>query len=324
MFDSNALVSIIVPIYGTEYYLPNCIESLCRQTYSNIQIVLVDDQSPDDCPKICDAYAQKDNRIKVVHQQNKGVSGARNTGISVSSGEYVMFVDSDDELYPDAVEKLLNRSLTYNADIVSATARVVDEAGHILFENNDGECTVLHEDMSLLLSLQGDRHTESVWAKLFRKSFIEDICFVEGKNINEDSFFLFQCYIKKPIVVHNNIAVYRYNSRQDSCSRQFYSDKYLAMLYFLERKKEHINEHYPQYFNQMLNMEVRTHLSFLDVCCSAKGNQNKNLQKQSISTIRKLYKYHKPINKHHEQLAWIVIYGLYPLYKILIRFKYYK
>lgn len=79
--DGNILVSIIVPVYGTEAYLPACIDSLCKQTYGNIQIVLVDDGSPDDCPKICDDYAKKDPRIIVIHQKNKGVSGARNAGL---------------------------------------------------------------------------------------------------------------------------------------------------------------------------------------------------------------------------------------------------
>ena len=107
MMDSNTLVSIIIPVYGTEQYLPQCIESVCAQTYSHIQIILVDDQSPDACPEICDRYAGMDSRILVVHQNNTGVSGARNTGIRHALGDYVMFVDSDDELSPKAVEVLL-------------------------------------------------------------------------------------------------------------------------------------------------------------------------------------------------------------------------
>ena len=98
MITNNALVSIIVPVYGTEDYLPDCIESLQKQTYPHVEIILVDDQSPDGCPAICDAYAQKDPRIRVIHQKNTGVSGARNAGLDAATGDFVAFVDSDDEL----------------------------------------------------------------------------------------------------------------------------------------------------------------------------------------------------------------------------------
>jgi glycosyltransferase involved in cell wall biosynthesis len=321
MNNHDILVSIIVPIYGTELYLSACIDSLCNQTYTNIQIVLVDDQSPDGCSEICDAYVQKDSRIQVVHQPNKGVSGARNTGMSVATGDYIMFVDSDDELYPNAVEVLLNDSLQYDADIVSATSKVVDEKGTVVFDYTDETFSVIKGDEPLLLSLQGDRNTEAVWAKLFKANFVKDLCFVEGKNINEDGYFMFQCYVKKPVVVQHNLAVYRYNIRQDSCSRQIFSDKYLAMLYFLERKKEYMALHYPQYIDQVHNMEVRTNLFLLDILCNSTGKRSKELQKQCIKKVRELYVYHVPIHKHHKQLAWIVVNGLYSIYKLLIRLK---
>ena len=96
--NKDPLVSVIVPVYGTEAYLPACIDSIRNQSYQNLQIILVDDQSPDRCPEICDSYAQKDPRIQVIHQKNTGVSGARNTGLQHVTGEYILFVDSDDEL----------------------------------------------------------------------------------------------------------------------------------------------------------------------------------------------------------------------------------
>lgn len=324
MSMNKTFVSIIVPVYGTEAYLSDCINSLCNQSHSCIEIILVDDQSPDRCPEICDSYAQLDSRIKVIHQNNKGVSGARNTGINAATGEYIMFVDSDDELYPYAVETLLRDCIAYNADIVSATSKNIDEKGNIVFQHDDSVSTVFREDESLLLSLRGDRNTDAVWAKLFKMDFIKGIFFEEGKNINEDGFFMFQCYIRKPILLQHNISVYRYNIRKDSCSRQFFSEKYLSMLYFMNCKKKCIISHYPQYIDEMRNMEVRTLLYFLDVLCRDRGSKNKKIQVQCIQTIRKLYKYHQPINKHHKQLAWIAVNGLYPLYKILISLKYYR
>ena len=186
----NELVSIIVPVYGTEEYLPACIESLCNQTYQNIQIVLVDDQSPDRCPEICDEYAKKDSRITVIHQKNKGVSGARNTGLCHAGGEYIMFVDSDDELYPEAANILLNDAKEYDADIVWAPKKAVDKNGYVSNDYKEGEYTIFREDDTLLLSLRGEYNINAVWSKLFKKSFIEGVTFEEGKNINEDGFFL--------------------------------------------------------------------------------------------------------------------------------------
>ena len=103
----NHLVSIIIPVYKVEEYLDRCVESVVNQTYTNLEIILVDDGSPDRCPQMCDDWAKKDDRIRVVHQQNKGLSGARNTGIREAKGEYVYFLDSDDEITHDCIETLL-------------------------------------------------------------------------------------------------------------------------------------------------------------------------------------------------------------------------
>lgn len=324
MEKGNALVSIIVPVYGTEAYLPACIESICNQTHENIQIILVDDQSPDRCPEICEEYAQKDSRITVIHQKNKGVSGARNTGLDNAKGEYVMFVDSDDELYENAVEILLNDAFAYHADVVSAEKKRSTSKNQNIQTTGNGTITVFQNDKPLLLSLMGDKNTNSSCAKLFKASLIKDMRFEEGKNIHEDGFFIFQCYMKKPFLVQHNEIVYTYNFRENSNSRQVFSEKYLSMLYFCDRKKDLVAQHCPQYTEQAHNMEVRTHLQFLDVLCRTNDKKYRKTHKESVETVRRLYQYHKPINDHHKKLAWIVANGLYPLYKKAIRFKYYR
>jgi glycosyltransferase involved in cell wall biosynthesis len=317
-------VSIIVPVYGTEKYLPACIESICRQTYSDLEIILVDDQSPDKCPEICDSYAQKDSRITVIHQQNKGVSGARNTGLQHATGDYVMFLDSDDELYPEAVEILLSDSQSYEADVVSASQRIVGTNGNVISVEADGSCSVLKNEKSLLLSLAGDENTVSACAKLFNKDFLQDICFCEGKNIHEDGFFLFQCCLKEPVWVQHNVEVYQYNLRDGSNSRQRFSDKYLSMLYYCDCKKALLKEYGYQYDDQVRNMEVRTRLQLLDLLCSTTDKKYEALKNESVKLVSDLYRYHVPINNHHKKLAWIIARGLYPVYKILVRFKYYR
>ena len=103
---TTPLISVIVPVYRVEAYLERCVKSILSQTYKNLEVILVDDGSPDQCPAICDACAEKDARVKVIHQENKGLSGARNAGINAASGEYLAFVDSDDYVSPHFIEEL--------------------------------------------------------------------------------------------------------------------------------------------------------------------------------------------------------------------------
>ena len=130
--------------------------------------------------------------------------------------------------------------------------------------------------------------------------------------------------MRKPILVQHDVAVYQYNTRQDSCSRQAFSEKYFAMLYFCNRKKELVETTFPQYIELAYNMEVRTHLQVLEVLCRTEDKKYKRSHRESVETVRRLYRYHKPINRHHKQLAWIVAHGLYPLYKKMVRLKYYR
>ncbi|MGI6499315.1 MAG: glycosyltransferase family 2 protein [Anaerostipes sp.] len=111
-------VSIIIPVYGVEAYLAECLESLINQTYENLEIIVVDDESPDQCPKICDEFAERDKRIIVIHQKNKGAAGARNTGLKAATGNYICFVDSDDKVKEDYVKVLVDTLKENNADIV--------------------------------------------------------------------------------------------------------------------------------------------------------------------------------------------------------------
>ena len=115
----NELISIIVPVYKVEPYLNKCVDSIINQTYKNIEIILVDDGSPDNCGKICDDYTKKDSRIKVIHKKNGGLSDARNYGIEASIGDYIMFVDSDDYISANMCEILLKTAKKYNADIIN-------------------------------------------------------------------------------------------------------------------------------------------------------------------------------------------------------------
>ena len=128
----NGLVTVVLPIYNVEKYLDRCINSVVNQTYSNIEILLIDDGSTDGCPKKCDDWAAQDSRIHVIHKENQGLGMARNTGIENSSGEFICFFDSDDFIAPDTVEKAYKRAVEEDADIVSFGLHFADSNGKVV------------------------------------------------------------------------------------------------------------------------------------------------------------------------------------------------
>lgn len=214
-------ISVIVPVYNIEKYLNDCIDSLINQTYKNIEILLIDDGSKDNSGNICDEYAQKDSRIKVIHQENGGLSKARNTGLDNASGEYIMFCDSDDLFTPIACEVLLNEIESKNADYVIANYQNCDEDG-TLWHN-----PVFDKEKfkNFRLSIKDYIHSfyimnSGVWNKIFRKSFIDklNLRFIE-KLPAEDAMFTTYCFIKAKSVYYINDIVYLYRQREgDSIS----------------------------------------------------------------------------------------------------------
>ena len=173
------IVSIIVPIYNVEKYIDRCMRSLLQQTLRDIEIIMVDDGSPDNCPAICDVYARKDVRVKVIHKKNGGLSDARNAGLDVATGEYVAFIDSDDYTSIDAYEILYNKAKETNADIVYAG---------FTMQNSDGtenKCFVLNQTWegkniipflkSMIFDTKPDIDTiwMSVWNGIYKRTIIE-------------------------------------------------------------------------------------------------------------------------------------------------------
>lgn len=317
-------VSVIIPVYNSEAYLSACIGSVINQTYKNLEIILVDDGSKDDSLKICNEYAGLDKRIKVFHQENRGVSSARNKGLKKMTGDYFTFLDSDDELKMNAIEFLLNDILLYKADMSSAVKSKVSKDGNISCIYDDHSLHVYSGTDMLKLSLEGERQTNSACAKLFHARFFRDIRFEEGKSINEDGFFLFQCYMLKPTVVQHNESVYLYYIRNASNSRNGFSEKYFDMLYFCERKKEIIHRDFPELSDKLITMEVSVHLFFLEVLCRTNEKKFKDAQRNSVKLVKKYYPVFYCMNGHERKMAWIVAKGLYPIYKKIVRLKYYR
>lgn len=212
------LISIIVPVYKVEKYLEKCVNSILEQSYHNLEIILVDDGSPDKCGKICDEYQKKDSRIKVIHKKNGGLSDARNAGIRMALGQYLGFVDSDDYIAPDMYEHLFSIMKERNADIGVCNACVVSE--NSLPEFTDDLQPVVFENNECLKAMICDKlFTVNTWNKLYKRHVFDEIEFPVGK-LYEDLATTYKLIEKANKIVVSKARKYAYVQRDGSIMNQ--------------------------------------------------------------------------------------------------------
>ena len=197
------MVSVIVPVYKVPEYLEKCVESIRNQTYADLEIILVDDGSPDECPKICDSLAQKDSRIRIVHQRNLGLSAARNTGLKESTGEYILYVDSDDYIKTDMIENLVAFIERYKADVAISTYYLSsgDDINSLRLSGKlfNGKT----EDMIEIIYSNG---LWQAWAKLIKRDVALQCQFVDG--------LTYEDYENTPrLLIHSNQIVISMDGR---------------------------------------------------------------------------------------------------------------
>lgn len=244
--DNNKmnLISVIVPVYKVEKYLDRCIESIVNQTHSNLEIILVDDGSPDNCPVICDKWATLDRRIKVIHKENGGLSDARNSGMAAASGEFVGFVDSDDWIAFEMYEKLLGAIKQDGSDIAACAVKMVWEDGtpctHLIKQAN---CVLDNFNAQKELLLER-KLKQPVWYKLYRRSTIQNILFEKGK-YHEDVYWSYQIIGNAKKVSIIDFVGYYYWQRKESIMGEKYSMKRLDSIEAYCRRLEYIRQEYP-------------------------------------------------------------------------------
>lgn len=235
------LISVIVPIYKVEAYLRPCVDSILHQTYTNLEIILVDDGSPDHCGAICDEYAAKDSRIKVIHKENGGLSDARNAGMEGSTGEYLSFVDSDDLLPYDALQVMMDIALRENVELVIG--------GHARFEEEPTAEAIVSGAVRLMNSEEAMadmlKNGCASWARLYRREIHIDIPFPKGE-INEDEAIVLRILEKCSRVAITDTIVYHYRCRPESITTSTFSDKKLDWYYHCVSNHRWIKNCYPE------------------------------------------------------------------------------
>lgn len=239
------LISIVIPIYNVEQYLSTCLDSIVHQTYTHLEIILVNDGSTDTSPAICDAYAQKDERIMVIHKDNSGSAAARNDGLKVAKGECIAFVDSDDVIAKDFYEILLTVLLDNNADIV--------ECGYCNFEteselkkcNNELQTSCeFFETQNALELLMKEYLKQVVWNKLYHRTVLRGVDFPVGKFI-DDEFWTYKVFGNARRIVKISTILYFYRQLPDSIMGRAYSLRRLDALQALEERIYYMKNQFP-------------------------------------------------------------------------------
>lgn len=227
-------VSIIVPVYKAEKFLLRCIESILNQTVQDIELILVDDGSPDKCPQMCDEIALRDQRVKVIHQKNAGVSAARNAGLEIATGEYCAFVDSDDFLESDMYERMLNKALTYQCDVVMCDCVKDNGLTAVPYTHNirsgyyDSE-QLKQEYYPHLLIMENVEYpaTISNWTLLFKRKLVSSIRYLVGVRFSEDLLFGAQLLsLSDSFYYMKGCNYYHYWLNTESVTHTFASDKW--------------------------------------------------------------------------------------------------
>lgn len=217
------MVSVIVSVYNLKRYIERCVESLRKQTFSNLEILLVDDGSTDGSAEICDKYAKQDTRIKVIHQPNKGVSAARNCGLDNAKGDYVMFVDGDDYVEPEYVKRLYEEMITADTDMVLCNYYYRDDEGEVINRENYTYVAEMRpfqniQALYLFEDQQYGTFFDVLWNRIFRKSLFDGIRFPEGISLVEDISVLSELYYRAKRVSVIGDKLYNYIYRQNSLS----------------------------------------------------------------------------------------------------------
>ncbi|MCI6936159.1 MAG: glycosyltransferase [Clostridiales bacterium] len=207
----NQTISVIVPVYNVAQYLSQCVSSILSQDYGDLEVILIDDGSTDPSGEICDQYAAKDSRVRVIHQKNGGAAAAKNAGLRIASGDYLAFADSDDYLEPGAYGFLMKTLLETNADAVQGSFREVyrnrAEEQHIQEEVLEG--------YDYLLRFPKDFSCALLWNKLYRRAIFDGVFFEEGHKI-DDEYFTYQGFLQPRKVVRADRIVYNYRKRASS------------------------------------------------------------------------------------------------------------
>lgn len=316
------LISIIVPVYKVEDYLDECVRSIVNQTYEKIEIILVDDGSPDRCPEICDKWVLKDSRIRVIHKKNEGLSSARNSGLDTAQGSYIGFVDSDDFIHPQMYEKMLGAIEASDKKMAYCSwIRAFPDGTQTKIESCLPKGTMdMREAMDAVFL---DQINVSVWSKLYHRSIFEHLRFPVGEN-NEDLPLIIPTVFEARGIANTGESLYYYRERENSITSSYWKTDMGIVLKHLREMQEQIKAYGledTKSFRFFLGKSAYFTSMFLDKNYHRINDNAKRNHVQYLSIMRKNYWHYVPSKrvKLKDKLLYtmIVTRTMRPIYKIL-------
>lgn len=318
----NPLVSIVVPIYNVEAYLRRCVDSIIGQTYKNLEIILVDDESPDDCPRICDEYAQRDRRVKVIHKKNGGLSDARNAGIAKATGEYVSFIDSDDYVHQSFIERLLAACIKSDADIAACGFESVKDDTAERFEATPDAVGAIKlftsiEALRDILAPNTKLHVMT-WNKLYKRNLFDkkSNLFPKGK-IHEDNFTTYKYILDAQKVVYVPERLYFYMQREDSIMGRSFDTRRLDILEAVQQLEADIEARGIPVMQEKEYFHVLAVLTLMNSALFATGD-NHSIVTQLRAVLRAKWGWVRKssvVHLRHKVFVSLAVVSL-PLYKL--------
>lgn len=308
-------ISVIVPIYNTEEYLEKCIQSLINQTYSNLEIILVNDGSKDDCGKICEEYAKNDLRIKYIYQNNMGVSAARNTGLKEATGDFIAFVDSDDYIENNMYEILYNNIKETNSDIsIVASNYIKDNKVIGVNTNSDIKKKVLNTNEALKIFFSPNDFGNGLCDKLISKQLFGEERFKDNVKNGEESYIIIKLLCNAKKIVYENKPLYNYVQRKNSSTHTVISrDGVKAAKFVADYIKKYNNNLYKLAINQYaLNLLSLYNRAFIN---NIKEEYQYAIKK--INEIKNNIEYSQLLKKKKIQIKFLIKYR--NIYNLLLK-----
>jgi len=258
------LISIIVPVYNVQAYLDRCVKSILRQTFKEFELILVDDGSPDRCPSMCDDWAKKDERIRVIHQKNQGLSAARNNAMKIAKGKYISFIDSDDWIADDMLEDLLKLLVKYDADIsVCNLFRTTDEKQKPDNRNESVHLYTKDEFMHIILRVKSNRCIHYACGKLYKKECLWKNEHYPVGMLNEDVEGMFKAVLCSERIVETSKKSYYYYENLESISRKKFGKNFLCLTDVWSRIVDISKQYAPEYLEYVVYNFKRSDFTIL-------------------------------------------------------------
>ena len=300
------LISIIVPVYNVREYLAECLDSLLSQNYPKLEFVIIDDGSTDGSGVLCDEFAKKDSRVKVIHQENQGLSAARNQGLKIAAGSYVTFLDSDDYLAPDYVQYLYGLCAKYQSKMsICAISEITIKKKTINYGAEYDE-KIMSTEETLGRMLREEGFNVAAYAKLYRKDLFNDVTFPEN-TVHEDLGTTYKLIQKCPRIAYGSEAKYIYRKRKDSISSADFSDKKMDIITLTDAMCDTLEASFPYLINTTNLRRAHARFSVLRQMLVAK--ELTSIQKGQQAEIIKWLKEHKdfvtknPVAKGRDKIA---------------------